>query len=329
MGLEQDQQRQQETQQQSQEQSPQEAENLQSQTIDTNVNRDRLCQQHCHEYSGRNEDGIFNELFSSDPATYDELEAAMGVIPDEEIAARAHELLLADHRYHIENPDAANEIKKNFAIWYAKQDKVERADRKEDYEMLETMVKEIDPDGYAAGEYKIDILAKDDVNAFASATHIAVNEGLLDKYKDRPDIVRYVIAHEIAHQMLDHYKRGALAFEVVKLQEELNEASKNDPEFKKTAAQEKDETLNQLAKLYISRVIERDADLLAAKLLKDAGYDMKGAHDYHRETMRLQREANEKTSSELGISLNEMEAVSEMSGTHPSGKRRIKYFPGE
>ncbi|HEU0044517.1 M48 family metallopeptidase [Sphingomonas sp.] len=90
------------------------------------------------------------------------------------------------------------------------------------------------------------------LNAFADGTHVLLTTRLLTLTRD-DDELAFVIAHEMAHNILGH----AAKMRAVK--------------------QEKRGLAALLARPALTRRIEREADLLAADLLLDSGYTVDGA----------------------------------------------------
>lgn len=146
-------------------------------------------------------------------------------------------------------------------------------------------------------DYKVLVVRSSILNAFALPGKVVIITSELLKFVTSPEALTGIVAHEIIHIKERHVHRMYVAQILV------------DSFWQLTLGQGIGVPLNELAKGYFSQGEEREADVMAAQMLKDQGISPTGMQDFFRDL-----EKKESTIEKyLGIS-------------HPAYPDRIQVF---
>lgn len=133
---------------------------------------------------------------------------------------------------------------------------------------LDEIVKRLAPSERGYGEFQVHVLSSPLVNAFAApGNHIAVFSGLIERSRS-PEEVAGVIAHEIGHHIKRHPMRGVV--------ESVGASALMSAIFGGMTSEAVSAWGASLYSLKFGREAEREADAIAADLLRVAGIGTDG-----------------------------------------------------
>ena len=160
---------------------------------------------------------------------------------------------------------------------------------------------------------QMEIITSDDdvLNAMADGNTIYMYPALYD-FLEKEQFITAVIAHEIAHNILSHMKRGSDTFRNTTLATGLGLLiAKNvfDQDISTEQIVQGSLAAGSIARLYYSPTLESEADYVGIYLMARAGYDIDGVEETWRRMSLLRPD---------GSGLNE-----QFLGTHPSTPKRF------